>query len=321
VNIAEKNWYKAGTTMDRQLNIAIAFDRNYLRPVYALLASLFAAHPSHTLSLHIIATGLTNPEQAELTRYGNSTGTSISFYNVDETLVNRFVLNSTWTPAVYYRLFFPLLVPASIERLLYIDTDTIVVRNLTDLCHENLESFPMGAVYDCYVKTQPLIGVHDEGEYFNSGVLLIDLKRWREQKISARAMEYLSTFPERIRFVDQCALNAVLQGNWKKLPEKYNLLYSYIPEAASKQALKKIVDDSFIIHFTLHRPWHMLGRNRLAYLYHQFLEVSPLQNKGGRYNDFSLSHVPQFFWLKLSQLYFDIPGIAWCWRKFKSVFR
>jgi lipopolysaccharide biosynthesis glycosyltransferase len=306
--------------MDQQLNIAIAFDRNYLNPAYAFLASLFSTNPSSNIHLHIIATGLTANEKDGIIQYVESVNAAITFYAIDSALVGQFVLNSTWTAAVYYRLFFPLLVPQDIKRLLYIDSDTLVVGGLTELYHQNLENFPVGAVYDCYVKSQPLIGIEKEGDYFNSGVLLMDLKRWREQEVSARAISYLTTFPERILFVDQCALNAVLKENWMKLPAKYNLLYTYIPEGIGKRALKKLVAESVIIHFTLHRPWSMLGRNRMSYLYYHYLKSSPAGKNAKRFTDFAWKNIPQFLLRKLFYIYLDMPGLPVFWRRIKTYF-
>jgi lipopolysaccharide biosynthesis glycosyltransferase len=92
-----------------------------------------------------------------------------------------------------------------------------------------MNEFPVAAVYDNYVKSQPLLGIFDEGEYFNSGMLLIDVEKWREQNISEKVMEYLLKYPERIKFVDQCGLNAVLNGNWMKLPARFNRIFTYLP--------------------------------------------------------------------------------------------
>ena len=48
---------------------------------------------------------------------------------------------------------------------------------------DNIDNYVIGAIYDNYVKTQELIGITEEGQYFNSGVLLIDVKKWIEQNV------------------------------------------------------------------------------------------------------------------------------------------
>lgn len=303
---------------DRICHIAIAFDHHYLQPFYALITSLFVNNEPRSIHLHTITSGISITEKQDIELFVRKRHSQIIFYTVDEQLVNRFVLINKWTPAVYYRLFFPLLVPESLSRLLYVDTDTVIVGDIHTLFTEDLSGFPLGAVYDNYVKTQPLIGVEKEGEYFNSGVLLMDLKRWREQNITPRAIAYLHQYPERILFVDQCALNAVLQKNWKALPEKYNLIFSFIPEGLSRFDIPEFLHDKVIIHYTLHRPWSMLSKNRLAFLYHRYLKQSPIGGQVRRYTDFSWKKIPDFLRIKLLNLYFDLPFIPVLWRKLKK---
>jgi lipopolysaccharide biosynthesis glycosyltransferase len=319
----ENNHVMGGPTRNIEIempviHLAVAFDKNYLVPVYALITSIFSHNNPAKIHFHAIVTGITNEELDQLTTYVRKSGAYISYYSIDETFVKKFVLINKWTSAVYYRLFFPLLVPPGIDRLLYLDTDTIVVNNLAELFQTPLENFPMGAVYDIYVKNQPLLNIHEEGEYFNSGVLLIDVYKWREQKISEKAINYLIEHSEKILYVDQCALNAILYSNWKKLPSKFNLIYSFVPDGLSKKQIERYVKDKVVIHYTLQRPWSMLCRNRLDYLYYYYLKRSPLGKTIKRYTDFKWAKVPNFLKIKLFHLYLDLPGLPGFWRKLKN---
>jgi lipopolysaccharide biosynthesis glycosyltransferase len=303
------------------LHIAMAFDQHYLHPFYALLTSILEHHENASLCLHVIVTGVDEVEKNAIRQYVEKSGNQISYYAIDDTLVKRFVLANTWTQAVYYRLFFPLLIPSDVKRLLYIDTDTIVVNSLAPLYHQPLMGHPLGAVADIYVKTQALIGIHTEGEYFNSGMLLMDTERWRAERISEKACDYLTRFPERILFVDQCALNAVLHQNWQPLPSKFNLLYSYLPEDLAASQIHDYLRDKVLIHFTLHRPWDMLSRNRLGFLYFYYLKRSPVGRSARRFNDFSMEKLPAYLKIKLLNFYFDAPFVGAIWRRLKRTFR
>jgi lipopolysaccharide biosynthesis glycosyltransferase len=238
---------------------------------------------------------------------------------VDKNLVEKFVLRDQWTSAAYYRLFFSSLLPVNIERLLYLDCDTLVINPLTELFQLPLDGHPVGAVYDNYVKTQPAIGIFEEGEYFNSGVLLMDLAKWRQQAISEKTFAYLTSYPDRIRYVDQCALNAVLKRNWRKLDFRFNLMYSALPEPLDQLQMKKYLKEVTIIHFTLQRPWQMLCRNRLRFLYFHYLPHS-----GSRfffwnyYSDFKMRKIPEWLRIRAIEFYFDTPFIQRIWRSFQA---
>jgi len=299
-------------------NIAIAFDQNYLNQFHALLTSILLNNKKNNIYFHLIAVGLTKEEFDAIDRVIQNYHCSVFFYDIDLAKTNGLVMAGEWTNAVYFRLFFPLIIPATIERLLYLDTDTIVLNDLSEFFDLDLENYPVGAVYDNYVKTQPLIGLEKEGEYFNSGVLLVDTQKWREQKISERTFDYIKQFPERIRFVDQCGLNAVLKDNWKKLENRFNLLYTYVPQETGIVELKNFLMDKVIVHFTLHRPWTMLCKSRLRYLYFYYLKRSGRKSK--TYSDFRINKIPAFIKLRMIEMYFDIPFMRSVWKTLKRVF-
>jgi len=300
-----------------EIDLAIAFDQNYIAPFYALITSIFENNRGNKLTIHAIVSGLSEENKSNISNYAIKNSSEINFYTIDEQTVSQYVLTSTWTSAVYYRLYFPLMVPDSVNRLLYLDTDTIVVNNLAPLYATDLELYPVGAIYDTWVKTAPHLGITEEGQYFNSGVLLIDIQQWKTQQVSEKAFAFLSAHPEKIKFVDQDALNAVLINNWKKLESKYNLMYSSIPEGMSKKEMNAFILDKVIIHFTLQRPWYLLCKNRLRELYFYYLQKSPVKQKK-KITDFEWQKIPDLLKIRLIEFYYDSPGLQNAWKRLKA---
>ncbi|RPD46896.1 glycosyltransferase family 8 protein [Hymenobacter sediminis] len=304
----------------RVFHLGITFDQNYLDQFYALSTSIFVSNPSMPIAIHAIATGIQTADKAKIEEHVQAHNSTITFYQIDQSLISQFVLGSKWTAAVYYRLFFAFLVPESVEYLLYIDSDTLVVGDLDQFNQIDLGTCPVAAVYDNWVKTQPLLGITEEGQYFNSGVLFMQMKEWRRQQISEQALQYLQQYPERIKYVDQCALNAVLRNNWKKIDSRFNTLHSYVPEMLPRKEFETYLTDKVILHFTLHRPWAMLCQNRFRYLYHRYLQQSPSTQKE-LYTDFALSKVPALLRIRLRELYIDNPALGRQWRQLKAKLR
>jgi lipopolysaccharide biosynthesis glycosyltransferase len=299
------------------IHIAIAFDKNYLLQFYALCSSLAYNNRNNTLHLHVIATDVDEVNLNSLENFLLKFSINITFYRPDLSTIRSLVLTHNWTAAVYYRLLFPQIVPKHVVRLLYLDCDTLVLNDVNSLYNnEDIGQFPVAAVYDNYVKSQPLLGIQ-EGNYFNSGVLLIDVPCWNEQQITQKATQYLIEFPERIRYVDQCALNAVLVNNWSRLPYNYNCLYTYLPASASWQTLQNFVNDVVVLHFTLERPWNFLCRNRLRVLYFHYLKKTR-KNRSKRYIDFSWKLLPAWLNIRLLEFYVDSPKLQLFWRRLKK---
>jgi lipopolysaccharide biosynthesis glycosyltransferase len=299
------------------IHIGIAFDNNYIRQFHAWVASLEKNNQGNALHIHSVCNDLSE-EESEIIKNKISGFAKISFYRIDNKKVENLVLPDQWTPAVYYRIFLPLMIPEEISRLLYLDLDTLITGDLNSLYLSDLNGFAVAAVYDNYVRNQPGIEIYDEGNYFNSGMLLIDTKKWREQDITPKAIKFLSQYPEKILFVDQCALNAVLKGNWQRLPEKYNLLYSYIPDHPNQNQLKKLLSETVILHFTLQRPWNMLCQNRYRDLYFKYLKESGIKVPG-KYDDFQISKIPAWIKIRLLELYLDITLFSKTWRFLKNI--
>ena len=300
------------------IELAIAFDRNYLLPFYALMASIVDHHPKGCIRIHSIATGVEPEELRKIEQYVEQYGHSIRFYEIDQSLVSSFTLNQNWTHAVYYRLLFPFLVPSELERLLYIDTDTLVVGDLRELFDHPLTGFPVGAVYDNYVRKNPDIGIDTEGNYFNSGMLLIDLPEWKRQKVSERAFDYLEKYPERISFVDQDALNAVLVDNWYKLDFRFNTLYSYIPTETSRAGLDQFLQDKLLLHFTLQRPWERQCKNRFRHLYFHYLRQAGFTDRRPS-TKLSKANLIPVLKRNAVEFYWDNPLVRQVWKTVKQV--
>ncbi len=301
-----------------RIHVATAFDRNYLLPFRALLASLLRNHAPGQIEVHIIAEGLSDSETTDISALVSESGNRISFYAIDSSLTSRFVLPGKWTSVAYSRLFLPDLVAPNVKRILYLDCDTVVVNSLSPLYSIDLEHYPLGAVYDSYVRRQPLLGIEEEGEYFNSGVMVIDTEMWKTQRIADRAAQYLLEHPERILFVDQCGLNAVLRNNWKKLDTRFNTMYSVLKEDAARKEIEDVLARAVVVHFTLQRPWQMLCRNRLRFLYFDYLKESGVTGLPWHgYTDFELRKIPAWLKVRALEFYFDSPLLQRLWRAFR----
>lgn len=294
------------------IHVALAFDENYQNPFLACATSILKNHEQATVEFHLIATSVSFNQKQQIKNWLANEGFTASFYELKDTRVDQLITFSTWTQAVYYRLYFPFLISPTIERLLYLDTDTLVLKNLNEFYAFDLQGYPVAAVYDNYVKTQPLIGIENEGEYFNSGVLLIDLKKWREHKISERTIEYLLKYPQNIRFVDQCGLNHTLKNKWLKLKPSFNLLYSYLPHDGSLTEWKKIESNSTVIHFTLQRPWLMLCKNRFRSLYKENLNACRIKS-GSTVIDFSWNKIGAWLRIRINEFYLDSNVLRQLW--------
>jgi hypothetical protein len=134
----------------------------------------------------------------------------------------------------------------------------------------------------------PRLGIHEHGGYFNSGVLVLNIREWKAQKITEKAIDFIRRHPEQIHWVDQDALNAVLIGNWQRLHGRFNVQHAHVPRDLPSRRMADFLKDKVVVHYTYRKPWSGLCHCRLRYLYHYYRRRSPKRG-GRRYSDFTVS--------------------------------
>ena len=106
--------------------------------------------------------------------------------------------------------------------------------------------------------------------------MLINAKKWREENISDKLMQFTEDYPEKLLFNDQDTLNVILQDGIKYLDKRWNALAS----AYSIAYFNDVADTAFIIHYTTHKkPWTPGSMSPMKHEYFRYLRNTPWQSK------------------------------------------
>ena len=128
----------------------------------------------------------------------------------------------------FLKMFVSEVVPETVERLIYIDCDTLVCGDLRPLAEQEMYGHPIAMVQDCLMgDCKEEIGIRRGEPYFNSGVILFDMKVWKEKKCLERIVDHARN----VRVygtVDQDFYNVVLKGDIRLLNPSYNLQGMYL---------------------------------------------------------------------------------------------
>ncbi|MGV6871197.1 glycosyltransferase family 8 protein [Pseudochelatococcus sp. B33] len=194
---------------------------------------------------------------------------SYSFDMDGELSLAQLPLGRHLTAAAWRRLLLPYIMPDGFERIVYLDCDTLAVRpELGRLMTLDLGGLPFAAGLDMILlkdfEDGPLtaefqayragLGFARDTPYFNSGVLLIDRRRWLEARLSERAIAFARQYPGQCRFQDQSALNVVARGEWAALSPRFNFVGDFL----RLDLMREI--EPVVLHFVNDpKPWQ---RNR-----------------------------------------------------------
>lgn len=214
--------------MNKILNI-VNHSSDLFAPVLATsMASIFESNRSmDEIHIYVFENPLSNENKAKLTLLAQQYGRQVHFIkmpdvNKDQQLGLKAVKDG-WFFNSYMKLFLNEYLPDNIDRVLYLDSDILVVDDLTELININMEDCPAAGVIDALSeKYYKLLGLSENSRYCNSGMILEDLTKWRKMNIGDRIRKYCKDNGGYVFFMEQTAFNAVLQGEIKILHPKYN---------------------------------------------------------------------------------------------------
>lgn len=206
------------------------------------------------IDFYVIDCGLSDWDKQNLINLKNkfSNLNSIQFFPVD---LKQFGGLQTWyfgTLDAWSALLMPDLLPDNIHKILHIESDVIFLDDVKKLYDEDLEEYVIGATQDIQ---RTAFDMYKE-EYFNLGYMLVNVDKWKEQKIKDKALEIGKKYGKKLFCLHQDALNIVFDGNFKLLPNRYNLAFrSIISKNITEEYLKEEWKHPVAVHFSPNKPW------------------------------------------------------------------
>ncbi|WP_170924757.1 glycosyltransferase family 8 protein [Candidatus Enterococcus clewellii] len=262
-----------------KIPVVSASDEHYAPFLCVMITSILEnTSPNTEIDFYILDDQISRKSKNYLRQTVNihSNQATIEFIPVNSQLYEDFLVSDHITTTAYFRISLPsLLKEYSYKKILYIDADTLVLDDIRELYDSPLHNKVIGAVIDPgQTKALDRLGIHSTDYYFNSGVMVVDLEKWREQNITEKTLNFLTEHGDRILYHDQDALNAVLYEQWAPLHPKWNMQTSLIferhpaPTNEYEQLYKDGIAAPSIIHFTGHdKPWNTLKGHPYQQLY------------------------------------------------------
>jgi lipopolysaccharide biosynthesis glycosyltransferase len=264
------------------IHVACALDEGALVAARALAASIACrAQPDRPVVLHVLHAGPASRIADALAEHQHR-AFSLCLHDVGATFTHLRV-KRPFSTAIYYRLSLPSLLQ-SLSRIIYLDADTVVLRDLAPLFDVPVNDFPLAAMPDYALYYFELMSAIPVGErrgpvtsylrnilgieyrgpasYFNSGVMLLNLDAWRSLDIAARCVAFIERF-DYLQWPDQDALNVICGQRFLALDARWNAFArwceapSWIGRSDVLAALQKDwVHEPWIVHFSGDcKPW------------------------------------------------------------------
>ena len=270
-----------------KLHVSCAAEGEYVIHSAAMLHSLLACHPPGTVVIHY----LHGPELAERSR-GKlqdmvvESGGEVKFWEIPDRWCAGLPTEGFTRTATWYRIFLPELLP-DVSRVVYFDADLIVLESLVPLWEIDMTSKLVAAVTNVldpnYADRPMALGIPDDRDYFNAGVMVLNLDSMRREESTQALLQYGRAHADRLVWRDQDALNVVLGASRVPLHPRWNCmnsfwLFPWSVDVLGSDAVAEAKQNPAIRHFEgpgPYKPWHYLCQREWRDLYRNHRRATP----------------------------------------------
>ncbi|WP_066391366.1 glycosyltransferase family 8 protein [Neobacillus mesonae] len=241
--------------------IVTATNDSYAKHLGVMLHSLLENLIDKTnTNIFIIEANISRINKMKLQRIVERHNLQVEFITINDNDYSLFRKVGRFTKEAYYRILIPELLGRDITKAIYLDCDLIVRKDISRLWTINIDDYFLAAaeVLEAKKMKKPL-SIPANSIYFNSGVLLINLQKWRENNISTQVIQYIKDNPAKVKLPDQDGLNAILYDKCLKLDHEWNY---------TTRTQKRIrIYNPAIVHFTgRKKPWNSDVPFKIEYL-------------------------------------------------------
>ena len=241
---------------NKTVPVFFASDKNYLPYLTVAVKSLVnKTSENNNYNIYILTNDLTNEDIHEMKELEKS-NVSINVVDVNpkiESIKSKVALRDYYSVSIYFRLFIPTLFP-ELDKAIYLDSDIVLNRDIADMFNEEIGNNYLGAVLDetVYTNKDFIYYVNEaldvsEKQYFNSGVLIMNLKKFRDNDIENDFYRWVNSYDFGTVAPDQDYLNCISKNKVKYLELGWN-----------KMPLGEVLPDEklYLIHYNMFfKPW------------------------------------------------------------------
>ena len=253
--------------------VVFAIDSHFIPYFTTSLTSLLSNNSALFSEIYVVTNFASNRKlNKSLDFFKEKFGKEITTINIDDSEISKLKISKKdhVSNMTYARLLFSEILP---EKILYLDSDVIILGSLEELCNITFKDEYLMAVNEAEWKKnstpKSLIKNNLIGHgYFNAGVMLINLKLWREKAVTDKLIQIAILNHNELRYWDQDVLNIAFRDSWSSLNRKYNAF----------ELTTKVNPQPAIVHFTGNlKPWHILSAHPYKKKYLEYQKMTPFR--------------------------------------------
>ncbi|MEQ6378113.1 glycosyltransferase family 8 protein [Bacillaceae bacterium S4-13-56] len=245
------------------MNILVTLNSNYVKPLMVMFKSLFLNNEEESFEIYLMHSSLNEKELEMLRKFIEDEGQQIHVVTVTNEYFKDAPVVKHYSKEMYYRLLAFKFLPETIDRILYLDPDLLILNRIHDLYHTDLSGYLYAAAYHDRGTVKELnklrLKRYEVDAYYNSGVMLLNLEEQRKHISEKEIFRFVEENRKKLILPDQDVINSLYSKKIKEFDELiYNLdarFYNY-HKMVDKIDMDFVINRTAILHFCGKRkPW------------------------------------------------------------------
>ncbi len=249
------------------INILVTLNRGYVGPLTVMLKSLVSSHCGENMDVYVMNSTLCSEDYESVRSRINCDRCRLIDVKIDDSMLNDAPVTDRYPKEMYYRIFASKFLPEDISRILYLDPDLVVIKDLSELYNMDMDGYLFAAATHV---NRPLRKINNlriqsesDGPYINSGVMLMNIEALRREQDFDTVFEYIRKRRRMLFWPDQDIISAIYSNMILDIdPYIYNmsekLLFLRLGDYGVKGGvdLEWVRQNSAIIHYCgRNKPW------------------------------------------------------------------
>lgn len=250
----------------KNIDIVFGIDNNYSKYCTIAIQSILShLNSNYKLNIAIIYEKLSIKSLNNFKTIKSKQLNKITFHKI---YLKKFMKSNYWHKSIFYRFYIDRILPKNIKKIIYIDSDIFVNDSIHKLYNIDLKNYNIGAVIDAGAFNRNYLDKLEmkSNVYFNSGVLLINIKKWKSDKITTKLEKIIKKYDANLQNPDQDLLNIIFEKKFQIINPKWNLqtiMYS-------NYKYWKYLKNKGVHHFTFVKPWRSYSSHPKSKVYREF---------------------------------------------------
>lgn len=262
-----------------EINILVTLDKNYIKQLNVMLASLLFSNLNVRFKVYWLHNSINECCVVDTRKILGCRG-ELVLISVYEAELEKAPISARYPHEMYYRIFAAKYLPKDIEKILYLDPDIIINGSIEELYNISLENYFYAAASHTGKFLTNLnsyrLDMEDDSPYINSGVMLMNLKKLREEQDFEKVFEYIEKKNKMLILPDQDIISSLYGSKIYVLDSfRYNMTERLFQLYGMEKGitLNWIKENSVVIHYCgKNKPWKENYRGQLGDFYENALK-------------------------------------------------